>query len=226
MEHSKKSAVVTAAVIAVLTGGGLGYAIGNQMDEPSEVQTSVMMMEPTTDSAAADLRVLLNNLHTEHVELATSATRAGFDGDKNFEAAAASLAENTNQITAAVTSVYGDEAGERFNEIWESHIGFFVDYTVATKAGDQAGMDEAVQNLNGYVAAIANFYSSANENLPEEVVAEVVGEHVDLLKQTVDTYVAGDLEASYEFERQARVQIGGIADAVSGAIVKQNPDSF
>ncbi|CAN5663236.1 hypothetical protein BH23PAT2_BH23PAT2_06290 [soil metagenome] len=226
MEHSTKTTAITVAAIAVLAGGGIGYALGNNMEDSSTQQASTSAIEPTSDTGAADLRVLLNNLHTEHVELATTATRAGFDGDKNFEAAAASLGENTNQLAEAVTSVYGEEAGERFEEIWASHIGFFVDYTVAAKGGDQAGMDQAVSNLTGYVEAISDFYSSANENLPKEVVAQVVGDHVGLLKQAVDTYAAGDLEASYDFERQARVQIGGIADVVSGAIVKQNPDNF
>lgn len=212
-------AVVTLA-IGLLVGGGIGYAMNNNKE--SEHANS-----PATDTKAASLRTLLNNLEAEHVDLAAAATRAGFDGDPSFTAAAGALGKNTDELSAAVASVYGEEAGEKFKEIWASHIGFFVDYTVAAKAGDQAGMDKAVQNLNGYVEAISTFLSGANENLPKDAVAQLVTEHVGLLKEAVDKHGAGDFAGSYDAQSRARAQITSkIADTLAGAIVKQKPEAF
>lgn len=216
-----------ALVAGLLLGGGIGYASksANTNDETTQMQTSSVAPDSTTKSAG--LRALLNNLEAEHVDLASAATRAGFDGDPSFNAAAAALGKNTDSLSAAIASVYGDEAGMRFKEIWESHIGFFVDYTVAAKMGDKAGMDKAVQNLNGYVEAISTFLSGANPNLPKQAVAQLVTEHVGLLKEAVDTYGAGDFAASYDAQSRARTQITTkIADTLAGAIVKQNPDKF
>lgn len=225
--HGNKAVVaIVTLVLGLAVGGGVGYAAAdmNKKDSSSNASSS---SKDTTTAKASDLRATLNNLEAEHVDLASAATRAGFDGDPSFEAAAGSLSKNTDDLAAAITSVYGDEAGAKFKEIWASHIGFFVDYTVAAKGGDQAGMDKAVQNLNGYVEAISTFLSDANPNLPKEAVSQLVTEHVMLLKEAVDKHGAGDYAGSYDAQDRARTQITTkIADTLSGAIVKQNPEKF
>lgn len=225
----KATLAVATLVVGAVIGGVAGYAINsnNSEDTASTPTTSVSSTAPDTATKAADLRALLNNLESGHVDLAAAATRAGFDGDPTFQAAAGALGKNTDELSAAVASVYGEEAGAKFKEIWTSHIGFFVDYTVAAKAGDQAGMDKAVQNLNGYVEAISTFLSGANPNLPKDAVAQLVTEHVTLLKEAVDKHGAKDYAGSYDAQARARTQITNkIADTLAGAIVKQNPDKF
>lgn len=224
-------------VIGLVVGYGAATLTAGKKDMGHDMAMDKMGMEkmgdtmmakpaPVTDTAAADLRVLLNALERQHVSLAATAVRAGFDGRADFEAAAKALDANSVQLSEAVGSVYGKEAGTKFLAIWRSHIGFFVDYTVAAKAGDKAGMDKAVANLGGYVDAISDFFSQANPNLPREAVKTLVNEHVGLLKAAVDTYGAKDYAGSYDNQVKAEAQIGKIADAIAGAIVKQNPDKF
>lgn len=223
---SKIVPVVVTLVIAGLVGGGAGYAIGMNKDNSSNSSVS-QSSEVSTATKAADLRAVLNNLESEHVDLASAATRAGFDGSPMFDASAKSLDQNSVDLSKAIGSVYGAEAEAKFLEIWRSHIGFFVDYTVAAKGGDQAGMNMAVQNLNGYVEAISTFLSDANPNLPKDAVASLITEHVGLLKSAVDKHGAGDYEGSYQAQEDARTQIQTkIADTLAGAIVKQSPDKF
>ena len=224
--HGNKAVVaIVTLVLGLAVGGGVGYAVAD-MNKDDEAKSSVASGETMTQKAS-DLRATLNNLEAEHVDLASAATRAGFDGDPSFEAAAGALGKNTDELSAAIASVYGEEAGVQFKEIWASHIGFFVDYTVAAKGGDQAGMDKAVQNLNGYVEAISTFLSDANPNLPKEAVSQLVTEHVTLLKEAVDKHGAGDFAGSYDAQDRARTQITTkIADTLSGAIVKQSPEKF
>ncbi len=180
-----------------------------------------------TDTKAANLRVVLNALERQHVDLASAAVRAGFDGHASFEEVAGELDKNSVAIADAIASIYGASAKEPFLNIWRSHIGMFVDYTVAAKTGDKAKMDKAVKDLTeGYVPAIADFLSKANPNLPREAVAELVTAHVLHLKGAVDEYGAGDYTKSYAKQTDAYNQIGTIADALAGAIVKQFPDKF
>lgn len=228
MEKNNKVMMTAIALVAGLAiGGGIGYMSGNSNEETVMDSVSSVSTNPDTMTKSAGLRVLLNNLEAEHVDLASAATRAGFDGDASFTASAEALGKNTDNLSAAIASVYGEEAGVKFKEIWASHIGFFVDYTVAAKGGDQAGMDKAVQNLNGYVEAISSFLSSANPNLPKDAVAQLVTEHVGLLKEAVDKHGAGDYAGSYDAQSRARVQITTkIADTLAGAIVKQSPEKF
>lgn len=223
--HNKGLLVGAMLVVGLLVGGGVGYAAGN-MDDMSSSNKQVSSTTASTDTKAADLRTVLNNLESEHVDLASAATRAGFDGSPMFEASAASLDDNSVALSKAVGSVYGEEAEAKFLEIWRSHITFFVDYTVAAKAGDQAGMDKAVSDLNGYVSAISDLLGGAT-GLPKEAVASLVTEHVGLLKSAVDKHGAGDYAGSYQAQHDAREQITTkIADTLAGAIVKQNPDKF
>lgn len=215
--------VIVTVVIALVVGMLGGYLVANNKDEEKQDEAKVV----TTDTKAASLRVTLNSLEAQHVDLAAAATRAGFDGSPTFEASAAALDKNSRVLADAVGSVYGKEAGDKFYGIWKSHIGFFVDYTVAAKKNDKAGMDAAVANLNGYVESISLFLSSANPNLPKEAVAQLVGEHVGLLKSAVDKHGAGDYAGSYASQQQARDQITTkIADTLAGAIVKQKPELF
>lgn len=230
MDQNNKgtTSAMTVGIITAVVGLVLGYGIAKAMpnDSGSGGSKTATSGQPDTATKAADLRVVLNALEREHVDLASTATRNGFDGSADFKASADALDANSVSLAKAVGSVYGAEAETKFLEIWRSHIGFFVDYTVAAKSGNKAGMDKAVADLGGYVDAISDFLSSANPNLPREAVKQLVGDHVGLLKGAVDTYGAKDFAGSYAKQHEASEQIGKIADALSGAIVKQSPEKF
>jgi hypothetical protein len=216
--------VVMVAILTAVIGLGVGYSAAKAMK--TKTTSSSSSTKPGTATKAADLRVILNALEREHVDLASQATRNGFDGSADFKASGEALDANSVAISKAVGSVYGAEAEAKFLEIWRSHITFFVNYTVAAKAGDTAGMAKAEADLGGYVDAVSDFFSGANPNLPRDAVKQLVSDHVGLLKGTVDTYGAKDYAGSYSREHEANEQIGKIADAISGAIVKQYPEKF
>lgn len=226
--ESNNSSIATgivAVIVGVVIGGLVGYSAGNMKNDTNK-SSSVASTMPKVDTKAANLRVALNSLEAQHVDLASAATRAGFDGSPMFEASGKALDNNSIELSKAIGSVYGDKAEAKFLEIWRSHITFFVNYTVAAKSGDKAGMDKAVADLNGYVEAISDLLGGAT-GLPKDAVASLVSEHVTLLKEAVDKYGAGDYAGSYDAQQHARDQITTkIADTLAGAIVKQNPDKF
>ncbi len=225
--NKKSGAAVTVGIITAVLGLVIGFGLAKAMNKPAAAPTtSTTAAAPDTATKAADLRVVLNALEREHVDLASQATRNGFDGRADFDASAKALDANSVGISKAVGSVYGPQAEAKFLEIWRSHITFFVNYTVAAKTGDKAGMDKAVTDLGGYVDAISDFFSGANPNLPRDAVHQLVSDHVGLLKGAVDTYGAKDFAGSYTKEHAANDQIGKIADTIAGAIVKQSPDKF
>lgn len=225
MEQPSKgsSTTVVVAVVTAIVGLAVGLGIAKVSDTKTETASTTA---PNTATKAADLRVVLNSLEREHVSLASQATRNGFDGSADFKASADALDANSVALSKAVGSVYGAEAEAKFLEIWRSHIGFFVDYTVGAKTGDKVKMDKAVSDLGGYADAISDLLSGANPNLPREAVKQLIVDHIGLLKGAVDKYGAKDFAGSYAAEHDADVQIGTIADALSGAIVKQFPAKF
>lgn len=177
-------------------------------------------------SKAADLRVALNLLLDEHVQIVAFATGAALGGnDAGFQAAAKTLDTNTVGLSEAIGSVYGDPAKATFLELWRKHIGFFVSYTQATAKADKAGQDKAVADLDGYRKDFDAFLTGANPNLPKGAVAELLIPHVTGIAAFVQAQNAKD-PSSFDKAETAANHSQKIADPLAEAIVKQFPDKF
>lgn len=176
---------------------------------------------------AADLRLALNELLSEHVTLAAAATQAALRGRKSeFEAAAGALDMNSQDIAGAIGSVYGKDAGDAFLPLWRKHIGFFVDYTNGKATGSKKKQDKAVQDLLQYAADFGAFLNSATPALPKDAVAELVKMHIVSLKDVVDAQAARDYKLAFEKVRAASHHMQMIADPLADAIAAQFPDKF
>ena len=176
---------------------------------------------------AGDLRAHLDYLFSEHAFLAITAMQKGIDGAEDFEATAASLNENTEGLTAAIEGVYGAEAGEAFNEMWNDHIGFFVDYVMATAEENDEAKEEALNNLSQYRDDFAEFLSGATDGkLPVDDLANGLQMHVDDLIGAFDSYVEGDNESAYQQVRDAYAHMFHVSKDLSWAITEQFPEEF
>lgn len=174
-----------------------------------------------------DLRVAVNLLLAEHVHLAAAATGwAMMSMNRNFDAAARALDANSVDLANAIGLVYGDGAKEAFLPLWRRHIGFFVDYTMATIERKADGRRKAVDDLVNYARDFGAFLNSANPELPADAVEALVREHVVTLAAVVDAQANQDWVRAYELQRKAAAHMQKIADALATAIVKQFPDRF
>ena len=178
---------------------------------------------PALDITASDLRATLEFQLQEHVYLAGLATNEALAGRTDgFEAAAAALDQNSDDITASVTLVYGDAAGEAFGPLWKKHIGFFVDYTTGLATDDQTKADTAVQALTDYAGEFGAFLESATEGaLTKDAVAGLVTEHATTLIAAIDAQKAGDPATAYAALKDAAGHMTMIADALAAAIASQ-----
>jgi len=182
---------------------------------------------PTSMTRAADLRVTLNNLLTEHTALAASATLGALTGNTaQFRAAAAQLDANSDDIIRAVGSVYGPDAQRAFDPLWKKHIGFVVDYTTGLATNNKAKQDKAVQDLLAYTQEFGAFLNSATKSLPTDAVAGLVREHILTLKAVIDAQKAGVPGREFAALRRAYGHMPMIAEPLADAIAKQFPDKF
>ena len=200
-----------------MTGDALAGAIVTQFPEkfPSGDATT----------AAVDLRVALDRLLAEHATLAAFAMQ-GSRRRRGLEAIAGAAGGNTKELGAAIGSVYGDEAETGFLKLWREHIGFFVDYTVATAKGEEAGRMAALDKLAGYRAQFGQFLAGANPNLTTDGVSALLQTHVNQLTAALDTYKAGEFADAYTQVRAAHAHMFMTGDALAGAIVTQFPEKF
>ncbi|NNF09567.1 MAG: hypothetical protein HKN74_04715, partial [Acidimicrobiia bacterium] len=174
-------------------------------ESTDDMMDMVLTGTDATESGAAALRSLLTAQLQEHVYLAGIAVYTAVNQPEAFDAAAGALDLNSQDLAASIGSVYGDAAGEAFLELWRTHIGFFVDYTGARAAGDQAGQDAAREGLSQYREDFGAFIESANPNLPKEAVIEELQPHVMTVFAAIDAVVDGDADAFEKLKIAANV---------------------
>jgi hypothetical protein len=181
----------------------------------------------TSMTKAADLRTALNGLLNEHVALVSSATAGALGGRQaQFDAAAAQLDGNSVDMAKAIGSIYGAPAEQAFLPLWRKHIGFFVEYTQATAAKDQAKQDKAIADLTQYAEDSGAFFAAANPNLPKDAVAGLFKMHIGTLKDMVDAQAANDQVKAYAATRTAFAHMPMMAEPVAAAVAQQLPDKY
>jgi plastocyanin len=174
-----------------------------------------------------DYRIAVNNLLAEHVYLAASAAVGGLAGNPaQFQAAAAALDGNSVDLSKGIGMAYGPQAEAAFLAQWRAHIGMLVDYVGGKASADQGKQDKAVSDLIGYTQDFAAFLSSANENLPKDVLVDLLASHVLTLKDVVDTQAAGNPTAHFAAVRTAGGHMSHIANPLAEATVAKFPEKF
>ena len=227
MDSGKSGLVVVAAIVALIVGGGAGYAVGANMDMNDSTTTmSVSEDKPNSATKAADLRVTLNQLMRRHVTLSSVALKDIATSAPETDAAVASLDKNSVELSKAVGSVYGKDPQDSFLSLWRNHIGFFVDYTKAKVAGDQKKMDQAKADITGYTEEASSFFANANPNIDKAAMKKGLAVHGKQVFAIVDAYAAKDYTKAFDLEEDAYNHIGVAADTLAQAIVTQYPNKF
>jgi hypothetical protein len=176
------------------------------------------------DTDAAKLNQALTNLLDSHVYLAGVALEQAVvntPDSPEAKAAAGALDENSKALAGAIESYYGADASEQFLDLWRKHIGFFVDFTLATAEGDDAAAKKAVKDLDGYRQDFGALIEGATEGaLTKEAVADALVMHVSTLAEAATMLVNGDGGVFAQLNKAADHNTM-LADALSGGIAKQ-----
>ncbi|MBL0389052.1 copper amine oxidase N-terminal domain-containing protein [Tumebacillus sp. ITR2] len=227
--NSKLAAgILTTLTMCATLSPASAFAHDSDMHMGNSMMPTGVLAQATAVSTtpAANLRVALDELFSEHANLAIIAMQKGYDGAPDFADAAAALNKNTDDLSSAIASVYGDAAGAQFKTIWSSHIGYFVNYVTATVKKDDAGKQQAIRDLAEYRDEQAKFLADANPNLNEKAVADGLQMHIDGLLAAFNAYVNQDAAAEQANLRMAHEHMFMTGDGISTAIVKQFPEKF
>ena len=214
--------VALVAAMTVLAVGVVSATAGSSKSAPVAVSHSHAV---TTQGALtqSDLRSLLGRQLGEHAALAMNATNLGLIGSPAFPAAVKALDRNSVAISQSIGAVYGKAAGKAFLDgkfQWRAHIGFFVDYTVATAKKDKAGQAKAVANLKRYTVEHGKLLGGATGLPPKAVSADLL-QHVLELKAQLDAYSNKQYAKAAALYQDAYAHMFMTADLLAGAIAKQ-----
>jgi hypothetical protein len=176
---------------------------------------------------SVDFRVALNELLQEHVFLASFTTSAALRG-ANGEVTSASntLTDNGHDLGSAVGNIYGDDAKTTWNNLWDKHNGYFVDYTKAVAAKNDADKKTAVDNLtNNYVNPFSDFLAGAT-GLASDDIKALLNAHVTTTAKIVDDQGANKPADAANDDLAAEQHMATIGNALAPAIVNAKPGKF
>jgi hypothetical protein len=216
-----------AAILGAACGGAGDTASDRNPGGTGQSQTT---SAATLDKGAAALDQTLTDLLDGHVYLASITVVQGLENGLDslqFKAAAQTLDQNSQDLAAAIESVYGAEAGEQFLTQWRQHIEFFVQYTEGKATKNDAMAQEALSKLQNYKKDFSAFLAKATGGrLPANGAAEALQMHVDSLVEAIDAAIAGDAEVFNLVYAAATDHMSMTASALAGAISGQFPDKF
>lgn len=184
------------------------------------------MEEPTTDTPAADLRVVMNNLFSEHVTVSASVMRNIIDESNDLNGSKEAQMSNAVEIAEAFGSLYGNDVQKAVAEAFVEHVEFSNEYAQAVDDMDEDAKEAADEELDEYLRDIAVLLSSVIDSVDEDTVYTVLRQHEDLLNEAAEQYKNGDFEEAYETEREALKQIQTVSDVLSQGIVDTMPEDF
>jgi hypothetical protein len=206
---TRRSAVAAAALSALLA---------------TSLAVPVAAKETADEAPATQIRVALDRVLAEHAFLIVQVMRTGLTRGPEFDAAADTLDANTNDLVAAIRSVYGNAAATAFAEQWRNHIAFLVDYARALSTKDTAAAKLADTQLRQYVVTFSTLLAGAVQ-LPEAAVEGLIREHVEQLEQ-VANFEASRFGEAYPAILETYQHMFMIGDALATAIAAQSPDRF
>jgi hypothetical protein len=179
--------------------------------------------------AGSTLRAALTGLLVQHVAatgfvVQTAVAAKGNLKNPEVKGAIAALSQNTNQLGAAIGSVYGHAAQQAFLKMWRAHIGFFVNYTLADATGNAKMKATAKKDLAGYISQFSTFIAGATK-LPAAAVAADLKGHVSTLETAIDLIVAGSPKSSAAL-LMAESHMAGTGAVLAQGIASSMPSKF
>jgi hypothetical protein len=174
------------------------------------------------------LRSALDRLLGEHVALAVGALRAGGTNSPDFPAAADALNGNTSDLSAAMGTLFGAQAGQQFMTLWADHVDQLVAYTAGVAGNDQARKDAALAKLRDFEGRLAAFLDTATGSTVHSAdLAKAFLAHDEMLTQQVDAFAARDYprahDLAYATYQDMFTLAGKLANAFGGTIASRLP---
>jgi hypothetical protein len=179
------------------------------------------------DSPALTTRLAERDLWVEHIFWIRNYALANQSANqKQAKVAADQVVDNATKIANSIAPLYGQPAADQLLKLLAGHWGAVKHYSDATVGKDAKGKQAAVTELTGNAKAIAAFLATANPNLPEATLVTMLSAHGGHHITQIDEFAAHDYAGEARTWAMMRTHILALADALTGALVKQFPDKF
>ena len=169
----------------------------------------------------------MRKLWEDHVTWTRLAIVTFADGSAGFDATAARLMKNQEDIGDAIKPFYGDAAGTRLTALLKDHIAIAVQLLQAAKAGDTAGFQTAKDAWYANGDDIADFLAGANPRYwPQDTMRAAMNAHLDQTLAEASHELTGDHVGSVADYEAIHHHILAMADLLSTGIMRAFPGRF
>lgn len=187
---------------------------------------AVIMAENTFNSSTLKLRTDMRFLWSQHMEWTYAAVTSFYTTTRNYDATAARLLQNQEDIGNAIKPYYGEEAGNALTKLLKAHIISVVEIMTDAKRGDQDKLKVAIEKSYENAQAIGDFLANANKYWPKDFVRDMLKTHIDQTLVYATAIQHDDFASGINSYGEAEKHMMMLADALSNGIIAAFPDKF
>lgn len=178
-------------------------------------------------AGAVELRSAMTQLFAEHTWLAVVTARRSARGANDARHPAAALNGNTQDLTAAVLSIYDEKAAVAFEERWGEAIAALLRFTAATVELEDDARRTGAGDLKAATQRLAEHLADMTEgSIDEDEARDVLDKHFGLLRRHSIAVANSRWRRAYDAADEAYTASQAVADLVAGGIADHRPDEF
>lgn len=136
------------------------------------------------------------------------------------------LLKNQDDIGASIKPYYGEEAGNKLSKLLRDHISIGGQVIDAAKNNNKTDLDKYNKLWYKNADDIADFLSSANSNLSNSELKDMLHKHLDFVTAQVVARINKNWKDDIEAYDKGEDHMIKFADVLSDAIIKQFPEKF
>ncbi|MCC7400081.1 MAG: hypothetical protein IT214_01230 [Chitinophagaceae bacterium] len=191
-----------------------------------ENNAAVAKAKATYNESTLQLRTAMRFLWSQHMEWTYAAVTSFFTTTRNYDATAARLLQNQEDIGNAIKPFYGEEAGNALTKLLKDHIFSVVKVMTAAKRGEQENLKEAVAASYKNAQEIGDFLANANKYWPRDFVRDMLKTHIDQTLVYATAIQHDDFASGINSYGEAEKHMMMLADALSDGIIAAFPQKF
>ena len=178
---------------------------------------------PCVSRAEHELRNTMRLLWEQHVHWTRAAINGILTDSPDLDAVLVRLLRNAPDMGDSLKPFYGEQVGEQYSALIKDHLTIAAELVTAAKEGDTQSFEAIDKRWYANADEIAAFLSSINPYISQQVMTEMMHEHLDLFKEEAVFILQKDYESAINKFDEVEMQALHMADDISKAIIQQFP---